>query len=191
MTSILPVVAGVTITVDAKGRYNLNALHKASGEGRAKDPAHWLRNKQAQDFVSEVEKQTTQICIVSMPGRNGGTFAHELVAVEYAGWISPRFRIKVNQTFIDYRTGQLTPADSTPSGDPVIQALIVSLQKIDALQAKVAKLNHATKVIRDATVSVAKKLEQVEARVTPPKPTYYLMTLEELGDCIMNESVQH
>ena len=126
-----------------------------------------------------------------MPGRNGGTFAHELVAVEYAGWISPRFRIKVNQTFIDYRTGQLTPADSTPSGDPVIQALIVSLQKIDALQAKVAKLNHATKVIRDATVSVAKKLEQVEARVTPPKPTYYLMTLEELGDCIMNESVQH
>ncbi len=48
--------------------------------------------------------------IVSKEGRYGGTFAHELLAVEYAGWISPGFRIKVNQTFIDYRNGKLQPA---------------------------------------------------------------------------------
>ncbi|EPY8596759.1 phage antirepressor KilAC domain-containing protein, partial [Escherichia coli] len=32
------------------------------------------------------------------------------LAVEYAGWISPAFRLKVNQTFIDYRAGRLQPA---------------------------------------------------------------------------------
>ncbi|WP_268904622.1 hypothetical protein [Candidatus Regiella insecticola] len=31
-----------------------------------------------------------------------------MLAVEYAGWIRPDFRIIVNQTFIDYRRGNLT-----------------------------------------------------------------------------------
>lgn len=106
----LPVIAGVEITTDPEGRFNLNLLHKASGEGAEKAPAKWLRNKQTQELVNEVEKQTGQICTVSIEGRNGGTFAHELLAVEYAGWISPAFRIQVNQTFIDYRTGNLQPA---------------------------------------------------------------------------------
>ncbi|MGT3291634.1 KilA-N domain-containing protein, partial [Yersinia enterocolitica] len=34
-------------------------------------------------------------------GVNQGTFAHELLAIEYAGWISPAFRLQVNQTFLD------------------------------------------------------------------------------------------
>lgn len=110
MSNIIPfpTIAGIDITTDAEGRFNLNALHKAGGGDANKAPAQWLRTQQAQDFVDEVEKQTVQICIVSAEGRNGGTFAHELAAVEYAGWISPAFRIKVNQTFIDYRTGKLS-----------------------------------------------------------------------------------
>ncbi len=43
-------------------------------------------------------------------GTTPGTFAHELLAIEYAGWISPKFRLLVNQTFIDYKTGKLAPA---------------------------------------------------------------------------------
>lgn len=39
----LPVIAGVEITTDAEGRFNLNALHKASGLGSAKKPSNWLR----------------------------------------------------------------------------------------------------------------------------------------------------
>jgi hypothetical protein len=105
----LPVIAGVEITLDSEGRYNLNALHKASGLGANKAPAQWLRTQQAQEFINEII--TMQICTVPVNAINGGmspgTFAHELVAIEYAGWISPSFRIKVNQTFIDYHTGKL------------------------------------------------------------------------------------
>lgn len=99
-------IAGVEITTDNEGRFNLNLLHKAANLGKSKAPAQWLRTQQAKELVSEVEKETVQICIVSVEGRNGGTFAHELIAVEYAGWISAAFRIKVNQTFIDYRSGK-------------------------------------------------------------------------------------
>ncbi|HHS9742152.1 TPA: KilA-N domain-containing protein [Raoultella ornithinolytica] len=109
----LPVIAGVEITTDAAGRFNLNALHKASGLGANKAPAQWLRTQTAKSLIAELEKETVQICIVSDEGRNGGTFAHELLAIEYAGWISPSFRLQVNQTFLDFRTGKLAPVNSS------------------------------------------------------------------------------
>lgn len=108
----LPVIAGVEITTDAEGRFNLNALHKASGLGANKAPAQWLRTQTAKSLIDELEKETVQICIVSDEGRNGGTFAHELLAIEYAGWISPVFRLQVNQTFLDFRTGKLVAVNS-------------------------------------------------------------------------------
>ena len=108
----LPVIAGVEITTDAAGRFNLNALHKASGLGANKAPAQWLRTQTAKSLIAELEKETVQICIVSDEGRNGGTFAHELLAIEYAGWISPSFRLQVNQTFLDFRTGKLAPVNT-------------------------------------------------------------------------------
>ncbi|ASD86133.1 KilA-N domain-containing protein [Salmonella enterica] len=108
----LPVIAGVEITTDAEGRFNLNALHKASGLGAHKAPAQWLRTQTAKSLIAELEKETVQICIVSDEGRNGGTFAHELLAIEYAGWISPAFRLQVNQTFLDFRTGKLAAVNS-------------------------------------------------------------------------------
>lgn len=112
MTQQLPVIAGVEITTDAAGRFNLNALHKASGLGANKAPAQWLRTQTAKSLIAELEKETVQICIVSDEGRNGGTFAHELLAIEYAGWISPSFRLQVNQTFLDFRAGKLAPVNS-------------------------------------------------------------------------------
>jgi len=40
-----PTIAGIEITTDDQGRFNLNALHRASGNDPAKAPAQWLRNK--------------------------------------------------------------------------------------------------------------------------------------------------
>lgn len=105
--SSLPIVAGVTVTTDKEGRFNLNALHKASGLNVNKAPSQWLRTQTAQELISHLEKETMQICTVSSEGRNGGTFAHELLAVSYAGWISPAFQLQVNQVFIDYKTGSI------------------------------------------------------------------------------------
>ncbi|OCQ53541.1 Antitoxin igA-2 [Photorhabdus australis subsp. thailandensis] len=150
----LPVIAGVEITTDSEGRFNLNALHKASGLGSNKAPAQWLRTKQAQELVLEIEKETMQICTVSLDGRNGGTFAHELLAVEYAGWISPKFRLQVNQTFIDYRSGKLAPVSVDPMqvlNDPAAMRglLLTYTEKVLTLESqveavKVKNIRHAT-----------------------------------------------
>lgn len=105
MSNKLPIVVGIEIPLDGHGRYNLNSLHKASGLGEEKAPAKFLRNKSTKSLVLELEKQTGQICLVSSEGKNGGTFAHEILAIEYAGWIRSDFRIQVNQAFIDFKLG--------------------------------------------------------------------------------------
>jgi phage antirepressor YoqD-like protein len=106
-----PQIAGIEITTDEDGRFNLNALHKASGLGKAKQPNNWLRLEQTKELIDEIlnssdmRNNPTQ----RSTGKNGGTFAHELLAISYAGWISPKFQLQVNQTFLDYKSGSLQP----------------------------------------------------------------------------------
>ncbi len=111
-TNTLPVIAGVTITTDEQGRFNLNALHQASGTTSAKQPSNWLRLESTRALKNELMDSSNSSDLMSLPivkneGRYGGTFAHELLAISYAGWISPSFQLQVNQTFLDYKAGTL------------------------------------------------------------------------------------
>lgn len=99
----LPVIAGVEITIDAEGRYNLNALHRASGLGDHKSPNRWLRHTPAKELIEAVKnltplKASEPINTVSVG--TPGTFAIEQLAVAYANWISPAFYLQVIDTFL-------------------------------------------------------------------------------------------
>ncbi|WP_416777897.1 KilA-N domain-containing protein [Xenorhabdus budapestensis] len=114
---LLPVVVGVEIPLDELGRYNLNTLHKASGEGKSKTPNKWLETKQAKELIRQLEAKllktfqtpnlgsAQKVINVINGGMSPGTFAHELIAVSYAGWIRPDFQLDVNQAFIDFKSG--------------------------------------------------------------------------------------
>ena len=145
LTPVNPIIAGVEITTDNEGRFNLNAIHRASG-GNAKDaPAQWFRTLAAKDLIAELTDM--QICTEPVSAIKGGldqgTFAHELLAVSYAGWISPAFQLKVNQVFIDYRSGKLKPFDPHAIlSDPAAMRglLLTYTEKVIALEEKVADL---------------------------------------------------
>lgn len=146
-----PVICGVEITTDSEGRFNLNALHKASGLGNHKKPSEWLRSKQARELVKELESNLSKnsqsgnsrpaqktIMIIN-GGTAPGTFAHELLAIEYAGWIAPAFRLQVNQTFLDYRTGKLMRpaaerADSTTQDLLAMRVLDLSQELLNEVR---------------------------------------------------------
>ncbi|RKS59557.1 KilA domain-containing protein [Photorhabdus asymbiotica] len=88
-------------------------MHKAGGGKDAKRPKTWLETKQAQELVEELRQNYAlgqEVLKVQKGGVNQGTFAHELLAISYAGWISPSFQLQVNQIFFDYRTGKLVSA---------------------------------------------------------------------------------
>lgn len=134
-TENLPVVVGVEIPLDESGRYNLNTIHKASGEGKHKSPGEWLRLKQAKELITELEAKLLKnnqdvnsrlgykVVDSVHGGSNPGTYAHELIAVSYAGWIRPDFQLDVNQAFIDFHTRQSAPVNtSLPDFDDPIAA---------------------------------------------------------------------
>ena len=126
----LPVIAGVEITKDEQDRFNLNALHKAHLKcnpelhKNSKQPSDWLKLEGTKELISVISnsEDLQVIPIHSASGRYGGTFAHELLAISYAGWISPKFQLQVNQTFIDYKNGNLKPVNP------------VQMSRIDILQ---------------------------------------------------------
>lgn len=148
----LPVICGVEITTDSEGRFNLNALHRASGCDNHKRPSKWLATEQAKELIAELEKQSPisglgeEVIKTIKGGKAPGTFAHELLAVEYAGWISPSYRLQVNQTFLDYRTGKLQPTfDPTKAlNDPVFlrNALLEYSEKVQVLEVENKDLSH-------------------------------------------------
>ncbi|MFV4746228.1 KilA-N domain-containing protein [Citrobacter portucalensis] len=165
-----PVICGVEITTDAEGRFNLNALHKASEQGKSKAPNEWLRLKQAKELIEELESNLLKNnqagdsrlapkAVNSVHGGSGhGTFAHELLAIEYAGWISPAFRLQVNQTFLDYRTGKLTQ----PAGinEQLLQELLFQMREnqeyqrreITTLRSELAQLQTERNLPMSATI---------------------------------------
>lgn len=51
-----PIIAGIEITTDSEGRFNLNALHKASGGQKSKAPNEWLRTIQAKELITTLEE---------------------------------------------------------------------------------------------------------------------------------------
>ena len=92
-----------TIRQDADGRFCLNDLHKAamanSQATESQRPGAFLQSDSVKGFISAVDDNAIIVAIKKSAGRNGGTYATELVALRYAGWISPKVEIEVYKTF--------------------------------------------------------------------------------------------
>ncbi|HDM8081148.1 phage antirepressor KilAC domain-containing protein [Yersinia enterocolitica] len=178
----LPVIAGVEINTDSEGRFNLNSLHKASGGDKKNGPTYWLALDSTKSLINELDKQTTEITVVKKEGRSGGTFAHELLAVEYAGWISPSYRLKVNQTFLDYKAGKLKPAfdPMTALNDPEFLrgTLLTYSEKVIALEHKVEEMTPDVEALEriaksDGTMCITNAAKHLQVQ---PKFLFKLMS---------------
>lgn len=111
-------VNGISVRVDAEGRYNLNDLHAAAvknGEAtESQRPSVFLRSAQVKRFVKALKSKAlknaleqNQPLIVIHGGDNQGAWGVEMIAVRYAAWIKPEFEIDVYNTFIESRTNAL------------------------------------------------------------------------------------
>ena len=75
-----------------------NPEFNADGYGRI------LLRKQAASFSLSSKQwveQTNAIGLMSKQGKNGGTYAHPLIACEFMLWLSPEYRL----TFLEMRSG--------------------------------------------------------------------------------------
>lgn len=182
MNNKLPVVVGVEIPFDLHGRYNLNTLHKASGEGKHKSPNKWLENKHTQDLIAELEAKLLKtfqtpnsgsahkVLSVVNGGSNPGTYAHELIAISYAGWIRPDFQLDVNQAFIDFRSGK-------------VEISLLDMPSLEAMAGKFNELRH--QLVRDekaeaALLSTCSSIMNARKK-TKPKRQQMIEALNQAG----------
>jgi len=131
-SSQLPVIAGHEITIDEHGRFSLNAIHHAAGGEPHKRPSQWARRDEAKELVEEISQSADLHFDPIHSVRGGsykGTFAHELLAISYAGWISPKFQLQVNQVFLDYRMGKLQQVETKPACEALPNPLTPAHQR--------------------------------------------------------------
>lgn len=103
-------VCGVDVSFLVRGDVWVNATEMAKGFG--KEPYGWLRLQSTKDYLDalikfkskretpqnlrSLENNQSLNLIQTTEGKNGGTWFHEDVAIEFARWLSPEFSIACN-----------------------------------------------------------------------------------------------
>lgn len=91
----LLVVDSTVIHCTEAGLFSLNDLHKASGASESKRPHAYLRSKAGQDFVQALKAEGVENAFETITGGEAqGTYAHKLLAYEYATYLDRAFRLK-------------------------------------------------------------------------------------------------
>lgn len=104
MTYPTVIVNGVSVRVDSDGRYSLNDLHAAAvlkGEAtESQRPGNFIKSAQIKRFAEELSGATNVASVKAVKGGlQSGVWGLELIAIRYAAWLSPKFEIRVYNTF--------------------------------------------------------------------------------------------
>lgn len=204
------VIESHSIAVKADGMYCLNDLHKAAmALGKAtehQNPAKFLRNAEVMAFVAAVELESQicptkeakgQICPLKIikGGKNPGTWAVELVAMKYAGWIDASFEVQVYAAAQALRHGDIEKAVEL-SGSKAAKAALDDMrlakattlraqaldQQIKNAQAICNLLPHLSEVSRQ-TITASLVNPVVGADIIPlPVMTERYYTAGEVGE---------
>lgn len=135
---------GGSVRIDSsRGQGNewlrLNDLHAASGGERGKEPSEWLSLKSTKALIAEQNGDSRSDCFrVFTGGTDPGTWAHWVIAVAYAQWLSPSFHLRTINEWAEYRRGGVTRVDSALAN--ALENLTVTLatlsRRLDALESR-------------------------------------------------------
>lgn len=121
------IIADTTVGINQDGMYCLNHLHKAAmAQGKATDsqrPGAFFDVETNREFARVVSENAGIPAFKSIKGRNGGTWASELIAMKYAGWIDPSYEVQVYQAVQALKHGDIEKAVSLSGSKEARRAL--------------------------------------------------------------------
>lgn len=115
-TSISVVLVGDNNVRTDGDLVSLNDLCALAGSPKNQSPYEWSRLPTTVQLIENLSENlhTTKSRIYKVSkaraDRGGGTWAHKLLAVEYAGYLSPELKLKINDTFLRAEAGDVTLA---------------------------------------------------------------------------------
>lgn len=108
------IVGNSPIRINSEGMYSLNDLHNvAMASGKATDsqrPSRFLQSDSVKGFISYLESEAQICALKTVRGGKSGTYAVELVAMKYAGWIDPSYEVQVYQAVQALKRGEIDKA---------------------------------------------------------------------------------
>lgn len=94
------------------GMFNATTLLKQwnANSGQRKGIDEFLRNKATKEFIDTLENDenlNTRNIVLSRKGKNGGTWVHPYLFIDFAMWLNPKFKLQVikfvHDQLIEYR----------------------------------------------------------------------------------------
>lgn len=110
---------GISIGQRADGYVNITAMAKATG----KRVDNWMRLDETTSFLSEFSLDPEYAGVLAIDpkqGRNGGTWVHPDVAIQFAQWVSPKFALFVSKLV---RNWILNNTQAAPTPEPAPRQL--------------------------------------------------------------------
>lgn len=107
------------IRVDANGLVCLNDIHQAAGYTKNQTPADWTRlSNYHREYVALLSKTTgksrdwtkeeIRSIVYTKAGADGGTWAHENMALGYASYLSATLAVEIRDVFLRFKKGDET-----------------------------------------------------------------------------------
>ncbi len=115
------IIGGRRIDEDDRGFINLTDLWKLASSPSMKKPTNWRQLPTTEAYIVAVANKlglsyekgryNPKSVLYVKTGKGGGTYAHVLVAVAYAEYLSLSLAVDMKQTYLRFRSGDLTLAD--------------------------------------------------------------------------------
>jgi anti-repressor protein len=132
--TVAMMILATPIRQDAEGRYCLNDLHAAAGAQKRHSPNYFIHLDTSKEMIADIESTGFPVvkAVETHMGRAGGTYVHEDLALDYAGWISASFRREVYRTFKESRKTQPTDMGTAvaPAGAPLSTLLRMASEAV-------------------------------------------------------------
>ncbi len=110
------------IRVDEEGRVCLNDIHKAAGFSKNQRPSDWLALRTTSKAIEAVLARITgksgnwaksdyRSALYTKTGQQGGSWAHENLALAYAEYLAPKLGVEIRDVFLRYKKADAELAD--------------------------------------------------------------------------------
>lgn len=139
-----------------------------------KRPSKWLELPSAKEFLSTLQTiRKSDSLVKTIEGKNGGTWMHEDVAIEFARWLSPAFSIwcndKIKELLTTGKAEIRTCVQPQTRGQELVLSTFSGIDFIaNALRmndvSKVALFNKASKDLADKGIAYIPAIDYVDSK---------------------------
>lgn len=143
--TVAAMIHATPIRRDAEGRYCLNDLHKAAGGEHRQQPHYFMAlesTKELAEAISNSRLSGNKNPVEMSRGRYGGTYVHEDIAIDYAAWVSPVFKLEVYRAFKETRSEKTTAVGDSlvPAGTSLSSLLRMAMEAAEEKERLEAEL---------------------------------------------------